>query len=185
MADVTARRATYDDILALPPHVTGQIADGELFTSPRPAGDHAIFTSGLGADLGGPFMRGRGGPGGWWIVDEPELHLDDDVLVPDLAGWRRERLPEYPAGAFVTVAPDWVCEVLSPATARFDRTRKMSAYARAAVSHLWLVDPHARTLESYRLESGRWLVAGSWGEDDVVRAEPFAVVEVALGTLWL
>ena len=115
------REATYEDLLSLPDDVLGQIVEGELHATPRPAIDHQRASSVLGIRLGDPFDLGGGGPGGWWIVDEPELHLDWNVLVPDLAGWRRERLPELPREAFFTLAPDWVCEVLSPSTARLDR----------------------------------------------------------------
>jgi Uma2 family endonuclease len=164
----------------------GQLVDGELIASPRPAIDHTNVASVLGQDLGGPFHRGRGGPGGWWILDEPELHLGADVLVPDLAGWRRERLPLLPRRAFFELVPDWVCEILSPSTARIDRVQKMAAYAREGLAHLWLVDPVARTLEAYRLEADRtWRVAGTYGGDAAVRVEPFDAIELELGALWL
>jgi hypothetical protein len=130
MASIAKRRATYDDLLQVPAHRVGEIVDGDLHVSPRPASRHALASSGLGSALGPPFHNGRGGPGGWWILDEPELHLGPDVLVPDLAGWRRERMPEFPDTAAFTLAPDWVCEVVSPSTEGLDRARKMPAYAR-------------------------------------------------------
>lgn len=179
-----ARKATYADIEALPEHIVGELLDGELFTMPRPALRHASVTSALGMELGSPFQRGRGGPGGWWIFDEPELHLGDDVLVPDLAGWRRERMPTIPDAPWFPVAPDWVCEVASPSTARFDRVRKMPRYASATVPFLWLVDPAARTIEAYRLEQGRWLLLGAHGEDALARIEPFDAIELAVPTLF-
>ncbi len=178
------RPATYDDIVALPEHLIGEIVAGELFVNPRPAVPHAVGASTLGAKLLTRMQLGDGGPGGWWILDEPELHLGENVVVPDIAGWRRERLPQLPRDAFLTVAPDWVCEVLSPATSRFDRTKKLPVYARAGVSHLWLLDPLAETLEVYRLESGHWVLLATHGGDEVVRAEPFEVVELELKSIW-
>jgi Uma2 family endonuclease len=178
------RPATYDDLIKLPAHVVGEILDGELHASPRPAPRHASASSGLGGALHGPFDRGRGGPGGWRILDEPELHLDPDIVVPDLAGWRRERLPRLPKEAFFSLAPDWVCEVLSPSTAALDRVKKLRIYAREAVSHAWLVDPIAQTVEVLRLDDGRWTIVSTWAGQDVVRAEPFEALEVDLTLLW-
>lgn len=176
--------ATYDDLVALPEDVVGEIVDRELVVSPRPAGPHALGASALGGTLIPPFQFGKGGPGGWWIVIEPELHSDADVVVPDLAGWRRERMPEYSRAAFVTLAPDWVCEVLSPSTSRFDRTRKLPLYARFGVAHLWLLDPLAETLEVFRLDGEHWVLLGVHGGDDVVRAAPFEEVAVELRLIW-
>jgi Uma2 family endonuclease len=183
MSSVAKRRATYEDLLRVPDHEVAEILDGELHVSPRPGSRHALAASRLGSELGGPFDRGRGGPGGWWILDEPELHFGEEVLVPDLAGWRRERLPEFPDTAAFTLAPDWVCEVASPSTERLDRAKKMPAYAREGVPHFWLVNPLARTLEVYRLAEGRW-VLGTYEGDARVRAEPFDAVELELGGLW-
>jgi Uma2 family endonuclease len=179
------RPATYADIVALPEHVVGEILNGDLVVSPRPAPRHSVASSALGATLGPPFQFGDGGPGGWWIVDEPELHLGDDVLVPDLAGWRRERLPSVPDEAYFTLPPDWVCEVLSPSTSRVDRTRKLPIYARAAIPCAWLIDPAAQTLEVYRLESGRWMLAATHGGEERVRAAPFEAISVDLARLWV
>jgi Uma2 family endonuclease len=132
MGQAPARRtATYEDLLEVPEHLVAEIIDGELVTSPRPSSRHSLAASGLGADLTGPFQRGRGGSGGWVNLDEPELHIAGQVMVPDLAGWRRERMPEVPDVAYFELAPDWLCEVLSPSTAKRDRTRKMHHYARA------------------------------------------------------
>ncbi len=179
------RKATHDDLLAIPDHLVAEIVDGELYTSPRPAMPHAHVSSTLGMDLGGPFQRGRGGPGGWWILDEPELHLGEDVLVPDLAGWRKERLPHIPDAAATELAPDCVCEVLSPRTASLDRVRKMAVYAAAGVPHAWLVDPSARTLEVYRLVDRVWLRVSAHAGEERVRAEPFDAVELDLGEWWI
>ena len=134
----------------------------------------------------GPFHRGRGGPGGWVILDldEPELHLGPDVLVPDLAGWRRERMPTVPDVAAFELAPDWLCEVLSPSTVAVDRVRKMPVYAREGVTHVWLVDPLARTLEVFRREGPGDARVNAWADEDRVRAEPFDAIELELGILW-
>ena len=183
MADPARKRATYDDLLAVPDHLVAEILDGELVTMPRPALRHASVSSSLGVDLGSPFQRGRGGPGGWVFLDEPELHLGEDVLVPDLAGWRRERAPAIEA-AFATAPPDWLCEVLSESTRRTDRMCKLPIYARAGVGHVWLVDPAEQTLEAFRLHEGRWLLLETFGGDAVVRAEPFDAIELALAPLW-
>lgn len=185
-----ARPATYDDLLALPEHVVGEIVSGELIVSPRPAPRHAVATSVLGGELGPPYHSGRGGPGGWWILFEPELHLDDDVLVPDLAGWRRARLPVMPETAFFTLAPDWICEVLSPGTARLDRHKKLAIYARTGVPHAWLLDPVQRTLEVLRLEVLRlehqhWVIVSVHAGDEDVRAEPFEATPLLLRRLWV
>ena len=121
---------------------------------------------------------------GWILLDEPELHLHGDVLVPDLAGWRRERMPELPDAAAFELAPDWVCEVLSPSTAALDRAEKMPIYAREKVANVWLADPLARTLEACRLDGGHWLILGTWRDDAKVRVEPFAELELGLDGLW-
>ena len=181
------RRATYEDLMQVPDTKVAEIIDGELIVSPRPASPHAHAGSGVGADV----LRFHGpagsdpGPGGWWILAEPELHLGDDVLVPDWAGWRREGMPRFPNTPFFTLAPDWVCEILSPSTARIDRSRKMRVYACAGVGHLWLVDPLLQMLEAYRLEEGRWVVADTYGGEAVVQVEPFDAIELRLGRWWL
>ena len=176
--------ATYADIEALPPNVVGELVAGELFVSPRPAGPHATASTALAMDLGSPFQRGRGGPGGWRFLIEPELHFGNDVLVPDIAGWRRERMPAPPQTVAIELAPDWLCEVLSPSTERLDRTRKLPLYARAGVRHVWLVNPVHRTLEVLRLDAGHWVLATSYGDVDRVRAEPFDAIELDLNVLW-
>ncbi len=190
MVQPRKKPATYDDLLKLPDNVVGEIVAGELFVSPRPAPRHANASSVLGGELD-PFHRDKGGPrgpGGWWILDEPELHLHADILVPDLAGWRRERIPRLPAGAAFELAPDWICEVLSPSTAVLDRTKKLGVYAREGVSHAWLVDPQLRTLEVLRrTPEGQWLQVTTLGPDSepLVRVEPFAEIEIELGRLWV
>jgi Uma2 family endonuclease len=178
------REATYEDLIALPAHMVGEILGGKLVASPRPASPHSAASLALGAELVGPFQRGRGGPGGWWLFNEPELHLGKDVLVPDLAGWRRSRMPVRSNVPSFTLAPDWVCEVLSPSTVRLDRTLKKQLYAREGVEFVWLVDPVLRTLEVLRLHAGQWLERGSWSGDARVRAEPFEALELELEALW-
>lgn len=177
-------RATYADLAALPDDVVGELLAGELVVSPRPSIPHAIASSAANGTLTPPFQFGDGGPGGWWILHEPELHLRDDVLVPDLAGWRRERMPTPPRAPYLDLAPDWVCEVLSPATARIDRVRKMAIYAAHGVGHAWLLDPIARTLEVYALDGERWLRLGAYENDDVIRAEPFTEITIDLLRFW-
>lgn len=184
MGAPATRRATYEDVLAAPRHLVAEIIHGVLVTHPRPASRHALASTALGSDLFGPFHRGKGGPGGWILLDEPELHLGGHILVPDLAGWRRERMPEIPDAAAFELAPDWICEVLSPATATTDRADKLPIYADQHVRHAWLVDPTLRTLEAYRLENAHWLLLGTWRDDAEVRAEPFDAIEIELGILW-
>jgi Uma2 family endonuclease len=182
------RRATYADLLAVPDILVAELIDGELITSPRPASPHALAASAIGSELFSEFSRppgDAGKPGGWCILFEPELHFGENVLVPDQAGWRRERMPRVPNTAAFTLAPDWVLEVVSPSTGRLDRVRKMPIYAREGVQHLWLVDPLQRTLEGYRLREGRWTVASTHGGTDPIRAEPFEAVALSPGRWWL
>jgi Uma2 family endonuclease len=186
MASALAKKrpATYADLLALPENVVGEIVDGELIVSPRPAPRHAIATSSLGGEIMRPFGRGRGGPGGWLIVDEPELHLGEQVLVPDLAGWLRERMPHTPQTPWFELRPDWVCEVLSPSTAILDRTRKQEVYRQHGVPWQWFVDPAARTIEVLRLSGQDLVVAGTFGGDGEMRVPPFDAVAIDVGALW-
>ena len=184
MAEAAPRRATYEDLLVAPRDKVAEIIDGQLRLFPRPALPDAAAASALGEELGPPFKRGRGGPGGWILLDEPELHLGADVLVPDLAGWRRERLPVLPAEPFIELAPDWVCEVLSASTAATDRADKLPIFARERVGHAWLVDPTQRTLEVLRLDGSRWVLLGVFKDQAAVRAEPFEAFELQLATLW-
>jgi Uma2 family endonuclease len=176
--------ATYEELLAVPKHLVAEIINGTLVTQPRPASRHARAASSLGGELYGPFDRGKGGPGGWVLLDEPELHLHGEVLVPDLAGWRRTRMPELPDAAAFELAPDWVCEVPSPSTTATDRAEKMPIYARERVAHVWLIDPITQTLEALVLDGARWSVLGTWRDDAKVRVEPFEAFELELGGLW-
>lgn len=184
-APIPHPEATYDDVAALPENVVGELIDGELIVSPRPASAHARASSVLGIHVGGPFDIGSGGPGGWWIVDEPELHLGKHVLVPDLAGWRRERLPVFPSVPYFTLAPDWVCEVISPGSGRVDRVRKLPIYLEHEVSWAWLVDPILRTLEVYERAGNRWTLVAGYADDERVRAVPFDAVEIEIGGWWI
>ena len=185
MAVPTRRQARYEDILALPDNVVGELVGGDLFVSPRPAPRHSAALSALGEELGPPFKRGRGGPGGWMLLDEPEIHLSGDVLVPDIGGWRRERMPEMPVDLpYFVLAPDWVAEVLSPSTAALDRGRKLGVYARETVAHVWFVDPIVQTLEVLRLDGSSYRVAMVASGDARVRAEPFDAIELDLAILW-
>ncbi|MFP2925057.1 Uma2 family endonuclease [Pyxidicoccus sp. 3LG] len=177
--------ATYADLEALPDNVVGELIGGELHVSPRPASPHTVAASRLGGVLGGPFDWGPDGPGGWAILDEPELHFEDDVLIPDLAGWRRERMPRTPRVNAFTLAPDWGCEMLSPSTAGWDRAKKLPVYAREGVRHVWLVDPDRCTLEVFRLEGTRYSLLEAHSGASRVRAEPFEAIELNLAILWL
>jgi Uma2 family endonuclease len=176
--------ATYEDLLKVPDTLVAELVEGELFTNPRPRFKHAGVASDLGAQLIGPLRSRDGGSGGWWILDEPELHLGLNVLVPDLGGWRHQRLPELPDSHFTEIAPDWVCEVTSPSTRQLDRLRKMPIYAREGVEWMWILDPDPQTLEVFRNDGGRWIVDATHGGEDVVRAQPFDGIEIDLGRLW-
>ena len=186
MADAAQRLgALWEELCALPSNQVGEIVGGELFASPRPAGPHARVTSKLAGKLDGPFDGGDGGPGGWIILYEPELHLGDAVLVPDLAGWRRERMPFVPEELVAfEIAPDWICEVLSPSTGTLDRVRKMPVYAREGVPFAWLLEPIQRTLEVFQLQGQQWHTVGTWEGDVKVRAVPFDAIELDLSSLW-
>jgi Uma2 family endonuclease len=183
----SARKASYADLMAVPDRFVAEILEGELFTSPRPASPHALAASSLGSTIFNQFHGPPGSPeapGGWWILHEPELHLGDDVLVPDIAGWRRERMPELPEVVGFTLAPDWVCEVISPTTAKIDRGRKMKIYAREGIAHLWILDPLVRTVECYRLNGGMWVVDRTHTSDEPLRAAPFDAVEIDVARCW-
>lgn len=173
------------DIEALPAHIKGEVIDGVLYTQPRPRPVHADIESLLTDDLKGPFQRGRGGPGGWWILAEPGIQLPGaPEVVPDLAGWRKERLARLPTRRAIDLAPDWICEILSPGTRGYDLRIKRPFYARVGVGYLWYVDVEARSLSVSRLQEGRWVELAVHGEDDVIRAEPFAEIAIALGEWW-
>ena len=179
-----ARKATYRDVLDAPAHMVAEIVDGVLHLQRRPPTLAALAKTALSGEIGSAFFKGRTGPGGWWIVNEPELHFGEDIVVPDIAGWRRDRMPTVPDVAFLTLAPDWACEVLSPSTRKFDLEEKRPVYAREGVGHLWFVDPAARTLEAFALLDGAWSPAGAAREDEPVRLPPFEAAAFPLGALW-
>jgi Uma2 family endonuclease len=184
MSESAKRRASYQDVLAAPEGMIAELVDGELLVTPRPSGFHTAAHSRLQAILGPPFDLGSGGPGGWIILFEPELHLGADIVVPDLAGWRRDRLPTVENDAFFTLSPDWVCELLSPSTHALDRAEKLPVYGRSGVGHVWLIDAVQRTIEVMRNQHGRWLLLSVAHGDQRVRLEPFDAIEIDLAVLW-
>jgi Uma2 family endonuclease len=175
----------YEELCLLPEGMVGEILDGQLHAQPRPSGRHGLAEGGLSVRIGGAFGYG-GGPGGWWIIPEPEVHFirDQEVAVPDLAGWRRERMPKVPDEHRFEVTPDWVCEILSPSTQRKDRAIKLPLYARYGVPYAWLVDPDAHILEAYELRDGLWVLLATLQEADPVQVKPFDAIEFALSDLW-
>lgn len=179
-----SRPATYQDVLDAPPNMVAEIASGRLHLHPRPAQRHSGASFAMAGELFRPFRGGPDDPGGWLFGMEPELHLGDDILVPDLAGWRRERMPSFEDAAFFTLAPDWACEILSPSTRRFDLGEKRALYGQHGVAHLWLVDPDVRTLEAFTLAGGKWVLDATFQDGDEVRAAPFEALGFSLGTLW-
>lgn len=176
--------ATYADIEALPPNIVGEIFFGVLYAHPRPTPRHGRATGRMQSELTGPFDLGRGGPGGWIFLVEPELHLGPHIVVPDIAGWRTERLTPFPETAYISTPPDWLCEVLSPSTQTVDRTDKLAVYAEYGVKHCWYVDPIAKTLEVLALTGGKWLLMAALKDGDTVTAPPFEVHTFALNVLW-
>ncbi|NOY89843.1 MAG: Uma2 family endonuclease [Deltaproteobacteria bacterium] len=184
MSAAAEKFASYDDVLAAPRHRVAELVRGQLITSPRPAPRHAQAGSGLGAKLFTRFDEGDGGPGGWRILFEPELHLGSNVLVPDIGGWREERMPRLPSTPYFELAPDFCCEVLSPSTANFDRVTKMPLYAAHGVAHVWLVDPLVKTLEVYALKGEAYLLHATYGNDASIHAPPFDAVPIELARLW-
>jgi Uma2 family endonuclease len=182
-------RATYQDVIDAPELLIAEILGGELVLTPRPGPPHSSAAMRLIHRLATPFGDAVGGPGGWIFLYKPELHFEAnglEVVVPDLVGWRRERLPEMPKTAAFHVAPDWVCEVLSPSTEHIDRSRKMAIYAREKVGHLWLLDPRRRSLEAYSLADGAWRAEGVWdaAADVGARVAPFGAHALVLTDLW-
>ena len=177
-------RATYQDVLDAPENKVAELIGGVLYMRARPAPMHVVVSSSLGDELVSPFQKGRGGPGGWWILDEPELHLGHDVLVPDLAGWQRTRMPSLPETAWFDIAPDWVCEILSPSTRRVDLFAKRPVYAEHGIRHLWLIDPVARIFEAFELREGDWVLVATLADEAEVALAPFEAVPFSLADLW-
>ena len=186
MADPAVRRATYGDLLALPEDVRAEILDGEITAMPAPRPRHSKPQGAIRRFIGGPFDDddGFGGPGGWWIFVEVDIGLGDSVVRPDLAGWRRERLPD-PDVRPITITPDWICEILSESNEARDRVTKRRLYAEYGINQYWIVDPVARTLEAFTLDAGRWVDAGSFDEGATARIPPFEAVELPVGRLFL
>jgi len=186
---VTDRPVSYQDVLDAPEHKVAEIINGVFHLQAEPAPPHGEVADGLISFLRGPFQKGRGGPGGWWLKTEPELYFgnrDFRTLVPDVAGWRRDRLPTLPQRwSDLTVRPDWVCEIVSPSTSRIDRTEKMPIYAEAGIPHLWMIDPVAKTLEVYELRDERWTLMSTHAGDDDITALPFEALVMPLVDLWI
>ena len=183
-SEVCPTLATYQDVLDAPPHKVAEIVDGKLYTHPRPATPHALAGSGLSHLIGSSFHSGSRNPGGWWIIVEPELHFGDDVLVPDIGGWRRERLPAPPTGAYFTLAPDWVCETLSPLTRKLDLGGKSAVYAREGVTYHWFVDPDDQSLAVFELRDSQWELIDALYNDATVSLPPFEAISFNLAELW-
>lgn len=186
MGSEAKKCAEYSDLYSLPDNMVGEILNGALVVSPRPSPRHARASTSLTGAIDGPFDKGRGGPGGWWILDEPELHLGRDILVPDLAGWRLEKMPKIPVEKpYFDIAPNWICEVLSKSTAGLDRVKKLPIYLREKVDHVWFIDPDNKTLEIFSREDQKWVLLSSHSGSESVRAIPFDAIEIDLATLWL
>ncbi|MDR3569051.1 MAG: Uma2 family endonuclease [Syntrophobacteraceae bacterium] len=184
MREPAKKPATYEDLYDVPENLIGEIVNGELTVPPRPTRKHGYAATALIEEVGPPYHRGRGGPGGWSFIAEPEVIFGEDIMAPDVAGWKAQRFLWEEDRNPVSVAPDWVCEVLSPKTVRNDKVRKMPVYARHGVGHIWLIDPAAMTMDAFRLESGRWLLLASFSENDKARVEPFQEIEINLAYLW-
>jgi len=186
MGELAKEKATYEDLYKIPDNLIGEIIDGELIVTPRPSRKHVVCATALGAAVTAPYQFGQGnGPGGWIFAIKPEIGLGEQILVPDLAGWKRERFPVEEDHNWISTVPDWVCEILSPSTFRTDKVKKMPVYAHHGVGHIWLIDPVAMTMDAFGLESGKWVLLGSFAENDKVRAEPFQEIEINLEALWL
>lgn len=184
MPEIAKRYATYEDLYTIPENAIGEIIEGDLYTHPRPARGHVWISSRLGHKIGPPYDFGDGGPGGWVILDEPEIGLGGSILVPDLTGWRKERFPREEETNWISVAPDWVCEILSPSTVQVDLIRKMPIYAESDVKYAWIIDPALKTLNAFRNESGKWIPIGSFKVDEHVQVEPFHEIAINLADLW-
>ncbi len=183
MIQPAVKPATYADLEAVPEHLVAEIIFGTLYTHPRPAPQHASAQSALSGELGPPFQRGRGGPGGWVFMTEPELHLGPHVVVPDVAGWRVERLLALPEKAWIEIPPDWLCEILSPSTETLDRGHKMPIYATYGVPHCWLFNPTTQLLEAYELRDGKWLLLATFDATAEVKVAPFEAAPFPLSAL--
>lgn len=176
---------TLADLDALPPGVVGEIIDGVLYTMTKPRMRHQRTMLKIGGGVAAPFDDGIGGPGGWWIIPEPGIELPDTPeIAPDVAGWRRDRMPEMPIDEPIRIVPDWVCEILSPTTRRHDLLVKLPYYAKVGVAYHWLVDLEGRTVTAQRLDSGRWTTLGVYCDETDARIEPFDVVPLHVASWW-
>jgi len=183
-SDPAHRLATYDDVLAADERV--EVIGGQLETLPSARPRHGRVARAIAGAIGGPFDDddGRGGPGGWWILTEVDVRLSPhDIVRPDVAGWRKERLTDLDTLP-IDVRPDWVCEVLSPGTRLRDTRDKRRLFASAGISHYWLLDPDDRTLLALVLESDRWTEQGLYAEGDLARIAPFEALELDVGRLF-
>jgi Uma2 family endonuclease len=180
----TRPNATYQDVIDAPEHKVAEIIDGTLYLSPRPPIRTSVAKQELLLQLWRPYDRGEDGPGGWWLLREPEFYMGNDVLVPDLVGYRRARLPVLPDASGTDIPPDWVCEALTPVTRALDLTSKRRAYARAGIPHLWQIDDEARLLEAFALEAGQWRLVAALRDDHEVRLAPFGAISFPLSVLW-
>jgi len=176
--------ATYADLEKVPPHLVAEIIHGVLETHPRPTPRHAMTSAEILGMLRGPFRLGEGGPGGWLFMNEPELHLSNHGVVPVIVGWRRGRMSSLPDTPYLTLVPDWVCEILSPSTARLDQGPKRQIYAGCGVPYLWLLDPVTRVLDAYQLVSGKWLLLGTATGSGDVSLPPFDAISFSLDVLF-
>jgi Uma2 family endonuclease len=184
MARPLEKLATWEDIAGMPEGARVEILGGAIVTAPSPLPRHSFLQVGLSHYLGGPFALDEE-PGGWWILAEPDVELGPhDVVEPDLAGWRRERVPGFPDDRPIRIVPDWICEILSPSNARADLIRKADLYRRTGVPYYWIADPDERLLQALRLHEDGWLLLGTWGEGDRARIVPFEAVELEIGRLF-
>jgi Uma2 family endonuclease len=185
MSSTPKLKTTYEQWLELPDNITGEIISGDLIASPRPGPKHSNVSTALGVKVGGPFQYGEGGgPGGWIILFEPEIHIKDDIVVPDFAGWKRERLSKPPDEAYFSTVPDWICEILSPSSVKTDRIIKQQLYLSWKINHYWIVDPILKSVEILERAAENWVVKGLYSENDKMRAPPFDMVEIDLKSLW-
>ncbi|MBF0226618.1 MAG: Uma2 family endonuclease [Desulfobacterales bacterium] len=185
MLQTINKTANYEDLYKIPENMIGQIINGELITMPRPSLRHSNVVSSIGFEIGPPYKFGRGGPGGWIILDEPEIKLGENIFVPDIAGWEKKRLPKFPKTNYISVPPDWICEVLSPCTEKTDRAMKMPIYAQFGISYFWIINPIEKILEVLKLSDNKWFILAIYAENDKVRAEPFQEIEIDLQNLWI
>jgi Uma2 family endonuclease len=185
MGSLPKTKNVYEQWLELPDNITGEIISGNLIASPRPGPKHANVSSSLNVKVGGPYHHGdSGGPGGWLILFEPEIHINDDIVVPDFAGWKRERLSSPPDEPYFSVVPDWVCEILSPGSVKIDRVVKQQLYLNWSVNHYWIIDPILKSVEVLERSGAHWVIKGIYSENNKMRAVPFDSIEIDLSSLW-